>query len=216
MDIEQKIGLVRDNDKKIETQSKFQELIQTSEYVGDLYSINYETARVIIHDFHREQVGGIPSLGFLIATRVDPNSSNINHKVEDSSFVLLRVMDAAALPQDREAERIRVETAQRISGETEKHWDEAGSMDLRTKNLLSFAGVECRIIGTFFLEENSTNPDAPLNLKFGSDISNYYPNRGLKVYKPNGKALELIVNYSDPSNIQAHTEKYGNTEKVKY
>jgi len=30
-------------------------------------------------------------------------------------------MDAAALPQDKEAERIRVETAQRISGETEKH-----------------------------------------------------------------------------------------------
>jgi hypothetical protein len=124
-------------------------------------------------------------------------------------------MDAAALPQDKEAERIRVETAQRISGETEKHWDDAGSMDLRTKNILGFAGVQCRIIGTFFLEENGHNGEAPLNLKFGSDISNYYPNRGLKVYKPNGKALEQIVNYADPSSIQAHTEKYGNTERVK-
>jgi hypothetical protein len=124
-------------------------------------------------------------------------------------------MDAAALPQDKEAERIRVETAQRISGETEKHWDDAGSMDLRTKNILGFAGVQCRIIGTFFLEENGHNAEAPLNLKFGSDISNYYPNRGLKVYKPNGKALEQIVNYADPSSIQAHTEKYQNTERVK-
>lgn len=124
-------------------------------------------------------------------------------------------MDAAALPQDKEAERIRVETAQRISGETEKHWDDAGSMDLRTKNILGFAGVQCRIIGTFFLEENGQNREASLNLKFGSDISNYYPNRGLKVYKPNGKALEQIVNYADPSSIQAHTEKYGNTERVK-
>ncbi len=215
MSIEQGINSIRESNKKVETQQWFQKLIQTDEYVGDLYSINYETARVIIHDFYREKVGGIPSLSFLIASRVDPNNSEIDFKTEDASFILLRVMDAAALPQDREAERIRVETAQRISGETEKNWDEAGSMDLRTKNLLSFAGVQCRIIGTFYLEENGQNGEAPLNLKFGSDISNYYPNRGLKVYKPNGKALELIVNYSDPSNIQAHIEKYGNTENVK-
>jgi hypothetical protein len=215
MSIEQGLNSRRENDKQVESQQWFQKLIQADQYVGDIYSINYETARVIIHDFYREKVGGIPSLSFLIATRVDPNKTDIDFKKEDASFVLLRVMDAAALPQDKEAERIRVETAQRISGETEKHWDDAGSMDLRTKNILGFAGVQCRIIGTFFLEENGHNGEAPLNLKFGSDISNYYPNRGLKVYKPNGKALEQIVNYADPSSIQAHTEKYGNTERVK-
>jgi hypothetical protein len=215
MSIEQGLNSRRENDKQVESQQWFQKLIQTDQYVGDIYSINYETARVIIHDFYREKVGGIPSLSFLIATRVDPSKTDIDFKKEDASFVLLRVMDAAALPQDKEAERIRVETAQRISGETEKHWDDAGSMDLRTKNILGFAGVQCRIIGTFFLEENGHNGDAPLNLKFGSDISNYYPNRGLKVYKPNGKALEQIVNYADPTSIQAHTEKYGNTERVK-
>jgi len=215
MSIEHGLNSRRENDKQVESQQWFQKLIQADQYVGDIYSINYETARVIIHDFYREKVGGIPSLSFLIATRVDPSNAEIDFKKEDASFVLLRVMDAAALPQDKEAERIRVETAQRISGETEKHWDDAGSMDLRTKNILGFAGVQCRIIGTFFLEENGHNGEAPLNLKFGSDISNYYPNRGLKVYKPNGKALEQIVNYADPSSIQAHTEKYGNTERVK-
>lgn len=215
MSIEQGLNSRRVYDKQVESQQWFQKLIQADQYVGDIYSINYETARVIIHDFYREKVGGIPSLSFLIATRVDPSKTDIDFKKEDASFVLLRVMDAAALPQDKEAERIRVETAQRISGETEKHWDDAGSMDLRTKNILGFAGVQCRIIGTFFLEENGHNGEAPLNLKFGSDISNYYPNRGLKVYKPNGKALEQIVNYADPSSIQAHTEKYGNTERVK-
>jgi hypothetical protein len=215
MSIEKGIAASRKSDKKVEAQYWFQRLIQPNEYVGDLYSINYETARVIIHDFYRAKVGGIPSLSFLIASRVDPNSTDIDFKSEDASFILLRVMDAAALPQDKEAERIRVETAQRISGETDKHWDDAGSMDLQTKNLLGFAGVQCRIIGTFFLEENAQNSEALLNLKFGSDISNYYPNRGLKVYKPNGSALEEIVNYTDPSNIQAHIEKYGNTERVK-
>jgi hypothetical protein len=215
MSIEKGISARRESDKKIETQQWFQKLIQLDEYVGDLYSINYETARVIIHDFYREKVGGIPSLSFLIASRIDPNGNDIDYKSEDASFILLRVMDAASLPQDSEAERIRVETAQRVSGETDKHWDDTGSMDSKTKNYLSFAGVKCRIIGTFFLEDNPQNPDATLNLKFGSDISNYYPNRGLKVYKPNGKALEEIVNYADPSNRQAHIEKFGNTEKVK-
>lgn len=217
MSIEQGLNSRRENDKQFESQQWFQKLIQADQYVGDIYSINYETARVIIHDFYREKVGGIPSLSFLIATRVDPKSErfeNIDFKSEDASFILLRVMDAATLPQDKEAERIRVEAAQRTSGEN-RHWDEKGSMDAKTKHLLDYAGLQCRIVGTFFLEENGLNADAPLNLKFGSDISNYYPNRGLKVYKPNGKALEQIVNYADPSSIQAHTEKYGNTERVK-
>jgi hypothetical protein len=47
----------------------FKKLIQTKQYVGELYSINYETAKVQIHDRHRRDVGGIPSLSFLIATR---------------------------------------------------------------------------------------------------------------------------------------------------
>jgi len=88
-------------------------------------------------------------------------------------------------------------------------------MDLRTRNLLGFAGVQCRIIGTFYLEENQSNSESPLNLKFGSDISNYYPNRGLKVYKPNSSALEAIVNYCDPSTLRSHLEKYQNSENVK-
>ena len=220
MSIEKGLEDRNSEDKKNETQLWFKKLIQTSEQVGDLYSINYETARVIIHDSERKKVGGIPSLSFLVATRVCPEVNNedfinIDFKSEDASFILLRVMDSAPLPQDKEAERIRVETAQRVSGETEKHWDSEGAMDAKTRVLLGYAGVQCRIIGTFFLEENINNSEAPLALKFGSDISNYYPNRGLKVFKPNATALEEIVNYCDPSNKQDHRDKYGNTEKVK-
>lgn len=216
MSLEKGINERRTNDRKVETQQWFQKLIQQDEYVGELYSINYETARVIIHDSERKKVGGIPSLSFLIATRVDPaHSADIDFKSEDASFILLRVMDSAPLPQDKEAERIRVETAQRVSGETEKHWDSDGAMDAKTRVLLGYAGVQCRIIGTFYLEENLSNSESPLSLKFGSDISNYYPNRGLKVFKPNSKALEEVVNYCDPINKEDQREKYGNTEKVK-
>jgi hypothetical protein len=184
--------------------------------VGELFSLNYETARVIIHDKQRKDVGGIPSLSFLIATRVDPsNFPDLNYKEEDVSFILLRVMDSTPLPADKEAERIRVETAERVSGEINTHWDSETAMDARTRVHLGYAGVQCRIIGTFYLEDNPVNPEAPLVLKFGSDISNYYPNRGLKVYKPNAQSLEEIVNYCDPLNKQDQKEKYGNTDKVK-
>ena len=100
----------------------FSNLIQEGQYVGDVFSISYETALVLIHDFHRREVGGIPSLSFLIATRIQPDANNIDYTREDSSIILLRVMDAAPLPGSDEAERIRVESAQRVSGEVDRHW----------------------------------------------------------------------------------------------
>jgi len=124
-------------------------------------------------------------------------------------------MDSTPLPADKEAEKIRVETAQRVSGETDTHWDSDKAMDARTRVHLGYAGVQCRIIGTFFLEDNHGNQEAPLSLKFGSDISNYYPNKGLKIYKPNSDALKEIVNYCDPMNKLDQVEKYGNTNSVK-
>ena len=48
----------------------------------------------MIHDFYRQQVGGIPSLSFLIASRVT-GAEELDFKSEDSSLVLLRVMDSS-------------------------------------------------------------------------------------------------------------------------
>lgn len=216
INIEQGITKDLETIQSKEAQKWFQKLIQKGEYVGELFSINYEHAKVSIHDHHRQKVGGVPSLCFLVATRVDPDKGDIDFKAEDESFILLRVMDAAQLPNSSEAERIRVETAQRVSGDTNIHWDGDGIMDTKTRVYLGFAGLQCRIIGTFFLDEPSNeNGNGRLDLKFGSDLSNFYPNRGLKVYKPNGKALETIVNYTDPSNLAEHIEKYGTAESVK-
>jgi len=217
MSIEQGIAQDLASLHKKDAQKWFKKLIQKEQYVGELYSINYEKARIQIHDNERQKVGGIPSLSFLIVTRINPDDDEIDFSVEDSSFILLRVMDATQLPNSAEAERIRVETAQRVSGETDRHWDGEGIMDTKTRVYLGYAGIECRIIGTFFLEapEQEKNPNGKLFLKFGSDISNFYPNRGLKAYKPNSNALETIINYTDPTNLQDHIENYGTTERVK-
>ena len=120
---------------------------------------------------------------------------------EDSSIILLRVMDAAPLPNEDEATRVRVQAAQQVPGPTEEHWDNSNVMDFNTAQLLSYAGVQCRVIGTFYLEPSGVGDNERLYLQFGADLSNYYPNQGLKVYKPNDKALRQIVNYSEINSI---------------
>lgn len=86
-------------------------LIQPDGYVGDVYSLGYQEALIQIHDFHRRKVGGIPALSFLIATRIAGDKTDVRE--EDSSIILLRVLDHANLPNSDEALRVRVENAQR-------------------------------------------------------------------------------------------------------
>jgi hypothetical protein len=207
---------VHDRDVSQTTQQLLGELIQPSQYVGEVFSLGYETALVQIHDFHRQKVGGIPGLSFLVASRIDPQAE-LNPIVEDCAVILLRVIDAAPLPNENEAVRIRAQTAQIVSGEVAAHWDEVGAMDAHTHNLLSFAGIRCRVIGTFYVDTlESNHTESKLVLHFGSDISNYYPNRGLKVYKPNSSALAKIVNYRDPRRIDATSGNNVQIGEVRY
>lgn len=171
-------------------------LVEEDAYVGDVYSLSYADALVQIHDHYRARVGGIPALSFLVATRIHP-AAMIDIREEDASVLLLRVLDHADLPNAAEALRVRVETAQRVSGEVTKHWDDREVMDATTHNILSYAGVRCRVLGTFYVGNAGSVEEPKYVLSFGCDISNYYPNKGLKVFKPRGEFLERIVNYRD-------------------
>lgn len=172
-------------------------IVEEKLYVGEVYSLGYEEALVQIHDFHRQQVGGIPALSFLIATRVLPGRQT-DVRQEDASLILLRVLDKCDLPDAAEALRVRVETAKRVSGEVERFWDHKDVMDAQTAQLLGYAGVKCRVLGTFYVNDFGTPKNPDYRLTFGSDLSNYYPNRGLKVFKPKAAVLAKIINYRDP------------------
>ncbi|PWT83858.1 MAG: hypothetical protein C5B58_05780 [Acidobacteria bacterium] len=172
-------------------------LVEANSYVGEIVSLGYNEAILQIHDFHRQKVGGIPALCFLLASRINPEVTP-DPKLEDSSVILLRVMDHADLPNADEAKRVRVENAQRVSGAVETNWDDRSVMDATTHHLLSYAGVRCRVIGTFYMTDAGSDNAPDWKLCFGSDISNYYPNRGLKVFKPRAEVLARIVNFRDP------------------
>jgi hypothetical protein len=195
-------------------------MIEPDAYVGEVFSLGYEEALVQIHDFYRRKVGGIPALSFLIATRIVPDSA-VDVREEDTSIILLRVIDAANLPNAEEALRVRVENAQRVSGELSKTFDHRDVMDPTTHNLLSYAGVRCRVLGTFYVAKPAEAGTKDYRVFFGSDLSNYYPNRGLKVFKPRAGFLAKIVNYRDPrlelgdSNLMVHVGevRYASTNR---
>jgi len=77
----------------INASAKLMALIEPAAYVGEVYSIGYDEALVQIHDFNRQQVGGIPALSFLVATRVDP-AVRSDVRTEDAS-VLARARRSA-------------------------------------------------------------------------------------------------------------------------
>lgn len=189
-------------------------LVQKEQYVGEVFSLGYETALVQIHDSHRREVGGIPGLSFLVASRIEPGKT-FDYRKEDSSALLLRVMDAAPLPNDDEATRVRVQAARQVAGPAEGHWDDSTVMDHHTAGLLSFAGVRCRVIGTFYLQPSEEGDESLFQIQFGADLSNYYPNQGLKVYKPNDEALQQIVNYreSDGAGVGIGEVRYASTNR---
>jgi hypothetical protein len=174
-------------------------IVDPDSYIGEVYSLGYSEALVQVHDFHRRQVGGVPALSFLVATRIEPGAP-FDPADEDASVILLRVLDHADLPNAQEALRVRVENAQRVAGDLGKTFDHRDVMDPTTNQLLGYAGVRCRVLGTYYVANVNDNEVPRYALAFGSDLSNYYPNRGLKVFKPRADVLEAIVNFRDPRN----------------
>ena len=167
-------------------------LVQKDQYVGETLKMDFRGVTIQVNDHFRRQVGGIPHLSYLVATRIKPDAT-FNPDHEESSVLLLRVLGSAPMPSDSMDTIVRAEAARRATGR-EEHWDAQKVMDAYTRNELSYAGLNCEIVGTFYLSHNTTGG---MELRFGTDISNFYPNSGLKVYKPIGSALHTIVNFRD-------------------
>lgn len=174
-------------------------LIEPEAYIGEVYSLNYEEALVQVQDADRQKVGGIPALSFLAATRIN-SKKGFDIYEEDASVILLRVIDRGELPTDAEFTRLRIMGANKVTGDAEKLWDDETVIDPILQKVLSYTGIRCRVLGTFYVDKVG-NDDA---LIFGSDLSNYYPNRGLKVFKLRGLALEKVVNYRRPDMSSKH------------
>ena len=182
-------------------------LIQPDQYVGDLLSLDYESADILIHDSHRVRVNGIPFGCLLIASRITPDGLTTNDPGDSrASLLLLRVSGNTRLNSDIDLNKARFEIVQR-SNDTERNYDDARQTDQFTLNLLRYTGVRCRILGTFRVFRSDQNEEWQLH--FGADIDNFYAGQGMKIYKPNGDALKTIVNFRSSTTIQNNKSRIG-------
>lgn len=173
------------------TSDRLVSLIQTENYVGRIYSIDYENALVLTNDAWKQKVNGVPQNAFLIATAIEPSKYNETDEF-DKEVILLRVNGSCKLPQDDDNIRTKLDA---IQNKTATY--SAEQPDVLTQNLLQFSGLQCRVLGTFYMKNQE--------LQLGSDIENFSSSLTQAVYLPKGDALKTIVNYVDP--IRANKSK---------
>lgn len=181
-------------------------LIQKENFIGWIYHIDYENACVMTNDIWKERVLGVPNNCFLLAASFDPEQYDV---VDEASreVILLRVTGSCKLPQDDDLIRTKIDN---YLEQTEPYENEDNKFDSITRNIIQFGGLNCRILGTFYMKENK--------FYLGSDIESYAMSTRLSVYKPRRKVLERIVNYIDPikkSKAIADAKEMGLTEEIK-
>jgi hypothetical protein len=171
-------------------------LIQAENYVGRIYSIDYENALVLTNDAWKQKVNGVPQNAFLIATAIEPEKYNEVDEF-DREVILLRVNGSCKLPQDDDNIRTKLDS---IQNKTATY--SAERPDVLTQNLLQFSGLQCRVLGTFYMKNQE--------LQLGSDIENFSSSLTQAVYLPKGTALRTIVNYVDPIRKNKSIEDFRN------
>lgn len=162
------------------------QLIQQENFIGWTYGIDYQTALVMTNDLWKSRALGIPHNCFLVAATFDPEQFS-GVPEEDREVLLLRVIGSSKLPQDDDLVRTKIDFFKErkdIFGANGREIDDI------TKNELQFGGLQCRILGTFFVSDGE--------LWLGSDIESFATASRLNVYRPHGDSLNTIVNYVDP------------------
>lgn len=160
-------------------------LIQSENFAGWIYSIDYEKALIITNDKWKNDVKGIPHNSFLLAASFDPNNYGDADEI-DKEVVLLRVIGTCKLPQDDDMIKTKIDNYQNKTSV----YTADDEFDTITRNKLQFSGLECRVLGTFYMKNNQLN--------LGSDIESFSASLQTRVYVPKKGALDKIVNFVDP------------------
>jgi hypothetical protein len=186
------INLFERNDKTGE--------LQTGRFVGRPFHLNYHEAHVLINDSWKRKASGIPQGSFLLAYY--ENEKTV------SEALLLRVLEPASLPTDRDVVSSMIEYFKdnlRTAGSESQ-------LDSYTRYEFSFSGLKCRTLGTFYRDANG-------RMQFGADVENFYSAHNYSVIKPNDDVLERIANFREgettgkPTDIRVGRVRYSSTRR---
>lgn len=164
--------------------------------IGHITLIDYDFATILSHDWHVANASFIPKGCFLLIHVEPPEQSKLNG--EKSTVILVRV-NGIAHDNTSHSELHKLQTVQRIVK------PEYNAIDLQhelsdpiNQNKLAFYKLNCKQLGTFYESEEK--------LFYGSDVYNFSVAYIYKVYKPMGKALEYIVNYTKEDRLRTTNE----------
>ncbi len=200
------VGEAMAEDSEKEALRQLVELISPEQYVGDLITLDYNTADILIHDTLRQRVDGLPHGCLLIASRITPADLEADTLPDNPNHLLIRVSESVKLAVDNNLEQVRFNAVQR-SNDTQYSYDESNQTDQFTLNMLRYSGIRCRILGTYrtYLDRK----DGVWKLHFGSDIADFSAGQGMKIYKPRGPALSKIINHQRDNDSKAPPTKIG-------
>lgn len=163
------------------------EIENRNNFLGFPVELEYEKVSVIVNDFDKEKVKGVPKGCFLIC---------VNTKEEElREVILLRVLEPIKLPAHSEILASRVEYYKEFIPKDTKEFEK--KLDPFTRNEFQYSGLQCRVLGTFYKE----NDNGKEIVKFGADVENFYSSHNYTVYKPMGDLLKFIVNYNGESSL---------------
>lgn len=174
--------------------------VATGVHVGRPFHLDYSIALVLIADAWKQKAKGIPQGSFLLAY--------YENEDDVSEALLLRVLGPTKLPTDGDIISSMIEYYKdnlRTSGKENQ-------LDSFTAYEFSFSGLECRILGTFYKDNDGCT-------RFGADVENFYSAHNYSVVKPNPKVLELIVNFREgdivgkPTDVKIGKVRYSSTRR---
>lgn len=142
-------------------------------FVGYVLEIGYDTVTIITSDPFKVVVGGVPRNSLLLmvpSVRVDGAPPH---------FTLLRVLESAETPLSRETQQTYFELQKKSMPE----------LDIFTQSELQWGALKTGVLGMFY-----PHPFEDNKVEFSGDVNNFVSAHKYRVYSPDDKLLNLVVN----------------------
>jgi DNA helicase HerA-like ATPase len=154
----------------------------TGLFVGRPFRLTYSRAEILVADAWKQKAKGIPQGCFLLAYYDnEPNDQ------KNAEAILLRVIQLSRLPTDQEVISSMVEY---YKDDIRTGTNQRSQLDTFTRYEFSFSGLECSVLGSFYIGEQGKT-------RFGADLENFYSAHNYSVIKPSPDILKAIVNYRE-------------------
>lgn len=154
----------------------------TGIFVGRPFRLTYSRAEILMADAWKQIAKGIPQGCFLLAYY-----DNELDNSQNAEAILLRVIQPTKLPTDQEVTSSMIEY---YKDNIRTGTNNRSQLDHYTRYEFSFSGLECSVLGSFYIDDQGKT-------RFGADLENFYSAHNYSVIKPSPEILKAIVNYRE-------------------